>query len=153
MILTFLRKRSTTIGLLLGILFGLFPMIATMATAKTKSSWAGPPVVDKNLKTKIKRVDTKSSARFVNAKDEIIVQFKKNTIDVKNKDGVEKARTFAAKKSMTVKSFLQSMNAIVVQSIKKETVEAAMKRLRTDPAVKLVQKNFQTALKNNPKSK
>lgn len=132
------------------IVFAFLP--AFFINAQAAQVYASPPKETQqplSEKSKTKRVDTKSSTRFVSLTDEIIVQFTKAALDIRNKKGVAKARTLATKQQMIVKSFLPSMNAMVVQSAKKETTEAAMKRLRTDPTVILVQKNFQTALKNN----
>lgn len=153
-LLTFLRNKSTTVGVIFMVAFAFLPFFVLYALAA--QAYSSPPRKMPRLlleKAKTKRVDTKSAARFVFPKDEIIVQFKRDAIDIANKKGIVKARTFAAKNNMVVKDILRSMNAIVVQSTKKETTATAMQRLRKESAVKLVQKNFRASLKNNPKRK
>ena len=122
-------------------------------------AWAAPPTTEKKIqivppiKQKQKRVEVKSSARFVSPSKEIIVQFKSTTINLKKSNGKNKVNNFAKKNGLMIKDMIASANAVVFTMKGTMSVADVMKHLKKNPDVTRVQENFYASLKNNIRSK
>lgn len=117
--------------------------------------WAAPPTTEKKIqivppiKQKQKRVEVKSSARFVSPLKEIIVQFKRTTINLKKSNGKNKVNNFAKKNGLMTKDMIASANAAVFTIEPSASVADVMRKLKKDASVMNVQENFHASLKSN----